>query len=109
MNPNEILKNHEPFIVRMAHHYRYLGYEDIYNQTYLFILEAYHDHNSDPVAYCRAKLRTFIRQECREKRHDYYGLEPVDSEYNVRILRDNYIDDSQKHYHIKRPENAHDE
>ena len=76
MNPNEILKNHEPFIVRMAHHYRYLGYEDIYNQTYLFILEAYHNHHPKPEDYASNHIRKYAKGEVCFRRSDHYGLNP---------------------------------
>ncbi len=75
MNPYEILKKHQEFLNLTTRRYHYLGREDIYNQTYMYLLEAYQNHKS-PETYATDKIKKYTHNENRHRHIEHYGINP---------------------------------
>lgn len=79
LTPEEILKKHQKIIELYARRYHYLGYQDIYNQVYLFFLEAYQQGRKNPETYASNSIHKFVREENRYRKNNVsYEEEYID-------------------------------
>jgi hypothetical protein len=74
----KILQRHDLFLKSIASRYSYLGYQDIYNQAFMYLLEAYQQNLAVPYKYAESKIKTFVRQENQHRSVQHYGLYPED-------------------------------
>ena len=77
MNPEQILKKHQDFLNLTTRRYHYLGREDIYNQTYMYLLEAYQKGRS-PETYANNRIARYAKNENKHRHMEHYGINPED-------------------------------
>jgi len=78
MNTKEIIKKHEPLLKKFANRYKYLGYDDIYNECVMYLLEAYQRGLKNPEYHVDNKIRKFVKNEITFNNNVFYGLDPND-------------------------------
>ena len=69
----DLIAQYQDMICSIAHKYAYLGYEDVYNECVMYILEAIQE-GKNPKRYMRAKIKKYIEKEQKFRDHYHYGV-----------------------------------
>ena len=95
LNPEQLLEKHKDYLEFKADYYSSMGleYDDVYNQGYCLLLEAYEEKSLNylfPVDSEKLivrvdnELRNYYNRETKEK-YNKYGLDPQDYSENQNI------------------------
>jgi RNA polymerase sigma factor (sigma-70 family) len=69
MESEQIIKKHDELLKRLAKQYRYLGYDDIYNECVVYLLEAYRKGVKNPEYYVNNRIIKYCQEEHKFREH----------------------------------------